>query len=221
MIFRGVIGMFVMLALQVGKAGILPGEAWTNNLAMMRVAPGAIGRSNAIPVILQSYRPDAVVGGIVFLPSVCDQFYLIERGKPLEIAGSNLWEVIAALTNQTSVRATFIEPFLIVHMARDQLTPRIKIAHRPSALQLQQTTRWPDLFLIDQHWERVQPELNRRWQRKVTPAKSSEDAWHFGRNNVVGAYLTDWQVLQALSLTSHTTVTINRKSLGFSPRQGL
>src|SRR6187402_870208 len=91
-------------------------QTWQSALARMPLPSPAplLNRDNAVCVLLESFRSNAIVKALAVLPGVSDDFYLVNRDKPkLDLRATNLLEAIIALTNATTVRATFRAPFLL------------------------------------------------------------------------------------------------------------
>jgi hypothetical protein len=71
---------------------------------------------------------------------------------------------------------------------------------------------------LDAHWERMQPALERALGRAVRPQGASTGAWHFNRHNLVGWNLTGWELLEAISLTGGTEITVQNRGIDFQIR---
>lgn len=180
----------------------------------------AVNRDNCLPLLLAAFQPDAVVKALVFLPAVSDDFYLIHRGQPpLNLHATNLLAAVAALTNSTGVRLTFKAPLLLVHMDRDYLEPAIIVRHQATVERLKAQSSLPRALVVDSHWQHVQPLLESNLRVKVVPSGASRDAWHFARHNLRGWNLSDWELLNALSLTGKTKITVRKNHLGFEVRE--
>ncbi len=193
-------------------------ESWQSALNKMPLAANSppLNRDNGMSLLLGAFRSNEVVKALIFLPGVSDDFFLINREKPkLNITASTLFQAITALTNATEVRATFRKPFLLLHTARDYLEPHSSIEHSRTAEKLQQQRHWPQLFLNDTHWERLQPALKKNLRIKVLPDAESADAWHFNRHSFAGWNLTDWELLTTLSLTGKTSFTVQKDRITF------
>jgi len=175
-----------------------------------------LNRDNSIPLMLRAFQSNSVVKALIFLPGVADDFYLVSRDQPkLNIRATNLLAAITALTNATAVRATFQSGFLLLHLERDNLQPKIKIENKPTAARLNTQSHLPRALWIDAHWEKVQPELSEALKLKILPAPKSRDAWHFARHNLAAWNLTDGELLAALSLAEKTTISIQKNKLVF------
>ena len=198
--------------------GVSADESWQTVLSKMPLPANSppLNRDNGMSLLLGAFQSNDVVKALIFLPGVSDDFFLINRDKPkLNIAASNLFQTITALTNATEVRATFRKPFLLLHTARDHLEPHSSIEHSKTAEKLQQQRHWPHLVLNDTHWERLQPALKKNLRIKVLPDAESADAWHFNRHSFAGWNLTDWELITALSLTGKTSFTVQKDRITF------
>jgi len=208
-----------LLALFLGWMACLPAMAAGPDLAealraMPLPAQTRINRDNAIDVILDTFQSNRVVKAILFLPGVADDFYLIDRdAPPLNLGATNLFEAITALTNATAVRAIFQEPFLLLHVSRDTLSPACVAEEARVAGILRKENHLPHACWKDAHWERIQPIMERQFGRPVRPAGPSADGWHFSRHNLAAWGLSDWEFLNALSLAGGTRVTVQKRGI--------
>ena len=211
---------FLIVCCWCGLAEKLPAGAWQDALRAMPLrAAATLNRDNFMPLLLRAFQSNEVVKGLIFLPAVSDDFYLINRDQAkLNITAGNLLEAITALTNATAVRATFRHPFLLLHQDRDELVPNVIRNHKPAASSLKQEHHLPYVLWVDAHWQRVQPYLRECLKMKVLPEAQSEDAWHFARHNIAGWNLADSQVLAALSLAGKTTVSVEKNRILFQLR---
>lgn len=196
-------------------------EGWQEALRNMPLgAQAPLNRDNCLPLLLRAFQSNGVVKALVILPAVSDDFYLISRSRPrLNLQADDLLTAITALTNATALRVTFIAPFLLLHLERDELAPGLIIKHKPTAQRLPQQRHLAHAAWSDAHWQQVQPALQEALRMKIQPAAASPDAWHFARFNVSGWNLADWDLLAALSLTSRTTISVQRNRLVFRIRE--
>lgn len=188
--------------------------------AMPLPAAATLNRSNAVDVLLGAFQSNGVIKAIVILPGVSDDFYLIHRDAPaLNLRATNLWEGIVALTNATAMRVTWREPFVLLHAgAREVLRASIRIEDMAMAGRLKLKNLPERVLHLDAHWETIQPALERALGRRVRPEGASTEAWHFNRHNLTGANLTGWELLEAVSLTGGTTVTVQKLGIHFQIR---
>ena len=186
----------------------------------MPLPPVALNRSNAVDVLLGSFQSNAVVKAVVVLPGVSDDFYLIHRdAPPLNLHAANLWEGIIAFTNATAMRVMWRKPFVLLHAgARDVLEPSIRIEDAAMVGRLKLQSLPGRVLHLDAHWEMVQPALERALGRTVRPQGASTDAWHFNRHNLAGWNLTGWELLEVISLTGGTKVTVQNRGIDFQIR---
>ena len=189
-------------------------------LRAMPVPPVALNRSNAVDVLLGSFQSNAVVKAVVVLPGVSDDFYLIHRDAPaLNLRATNLWAAIVALTNATPMRVTWRESFVLLHAgAREVLQASMRMDDTAMAGRLREQRLSGRMLHLDAHWEVVQPALERALGRTVRPQGASTDAWHFNRHNLAGWNLTGWELLEVISLTGGTKVTVQNRGIDFQIR---
>jgi hypothetical protein len=211
-----------LIRLTVFLAGIhrldAAGKAWPEALAGMPLASPAplLNRDNAICVMLEALRSNDVVKAIVVLPGVLNDFYLINRDQPkLNLRATNLWDAVKVLTNATTVRATYRDPFLLLHLDRDRLESRFLVRDQTTADELKARHDVPRVLYCDAHWERLQPELQQRLPCRLRPEAPSPEAWHFERLNLAGWGLSDWELLSALSLGADITFVVQKRAILF------
>lgn len=206
--------LFLCTVLPALAAPSAPG--WTDALRAMPLPAGAppLNRDNAVAVLLQAFRSNATIKAMVVLPGVSDDFYLIHRdAPPLNLRATTLGDALAALTNATPVRLTWREPFLFVHVEGDRLEPAVQATDDETARRLRQEVALSGGTFVDRHWEKLQPQLTAGLRVPVQPAPASEDAWHFERHNFAAWNLTGWELLQVLSLTGNTRVTVQKQAV--------
>lgn len=195
-------------------------EPWVAALRAMPVPPVALNRSNAVDLLLGAFQSNAVVKAVVVLPGVSDDFYLIHReAAALNLRVTNLWAAIVALTNATPVRVTWREPYVLLHAgAREVLQASIRMDDAVLAGRLKRQSLPGRVLHLDAHWETVQPALERALVCRVRPDGASTDAWHFNRHNLAGWNLTGWELLEVISLTGGTKVTVLNRGINFQIR---
>jgi hypothetical protein len=124
-------------------------------------------------------------------------------------------DAVKALTNSTTVRATYRDPFLLLHLDRDRLESRFLVRDKSTAAELRIRHDVPRALYCDAPWERLQPELQRRMPCRLGPEARSPDAWHFERSNLAGWGLSDWELLTALSLGANITFIVQKQAILF------
>lgn len=214
------IGVAFLLGLLPAPAPAAPSAEvnWPDAFAAMPLPSPAprLNRDNAICVILEAFRSNALVKAIVVLPGVSDDFYLVNRDQPpLNLAATNLWQAVHALTNSTAVRATLRPPFLLLHLPNEHTQPAVIAGEDTLARKLKNPARLHRLACCDAHWETLQPELQKRLRTRLRPEARSEAAWHFERHNVSGWGLTGWELLLATAWAGGTEAVIADSHVSF------
>jgi hypothetical protein len=215
--------LVVPLCLMIAGLAKAAERSWQDEVAQMPLPSPAplLNRDNSVCVLMDSFRSNATVKALVVLPGVADDYYLVNRDQPkLNLGATNLLEAIAALTNSTALRASFRPPFLLLHMDTDRLEPASRVEDSGRAERLKIERHIPTLKYCDAHWDRLQPALRKALDCPVTPPARSKDAWHFDRHNLAGWGLTDWEVLEAVSLSAKTRFTVRRQGVVFDPGAG-
>ena len=198
----------------------LPLMAQTNWPALLEQMPlpadvPLLNRDNCVEVMLRAFRSNDTVKALIFMPSVADDFYLINRGRKLDLRAGNLRAAVNALTNATAIRVTFKAPFLLLHTERDPLDFVLQVKHRGTAQRLKQQRHIPHALFSDQHWERLQPVLKQILDLDVRPAADATAAWHFARPSFAAWHLTDWEVVAATALAGRVWASIENMRVVF------
>lgn len=193
-------------------------QIWQDALVRMPLPSSAqlLNRDNTVCVLLESFRSNSVIKALVVLPGVSDDFYLVNRDKPrLNLRATNLLEAIIAVTNATTVRATFRPPFLLLHVDTDRLEPLSQIEDSKHADRLKANRHLAKASYCDGHWDRLQPALQKAFDRTIRPQARSQDAWHFDRHNFAGWGLTDWEWLEVVALSGKTRFIVQKQGVTF------
>jgi hypothetical protein len=203
------------------QVGALAAEPWQQALGEMPLPAGLreLNRTNCVRVVLQGLRSNNVVKGIVFMPGATDEFYMFRRARA-QLAGGpqTLLDGVAALTNQTLIRATFRAPLLLLHTDEDPLEPIIQVEHEASATRLRAMPFQPYALYDDRDWDVLQPILQKTLKAEVRPWRHTYDSWHFYRHSFAGWNLSGWEALEAVALAGKTRITVRRKKgISFRP----
>ncbi|MCI0744733.1 MAG: hypothetical protein L0Y58_04930 [Verrucomicrobia subdivision 3 bacterium] len=192
-------------------------ESWTNALGRLPLPENTVlSRDNFIPAVLTAFQSNATVGGIVFLPAVSDDFYLVNRDKTkLNLRAPDIACAITGLTHATEVRATFSQGILFLHLARETVEPRVVIKHETTAAALTNAIGHGRVLWVDRHWKTVQPEIKALLNCEVLPKAASESAWHFARVNLAVCGVSQRQLLEAIVLSTGSQLTIERHRARF------
>jgi hypothetical protein len=126
-----------------------------------------------------------------------------------------LLDAIAALTNQTFIRATYHPPFLILHTAEDPIEPMGKIEDQKTADRIR-AQRF-DHFEIynDRRWDNLQPMLQFKLNTRILPGTRTHDTAHFFRHTFCHWELNGWQMVEAVALANKTKFTVKKKLIVF------
>lgn len=212
-LWLGALGLWLLLA-----GAQLRAQSWTEALACMPINPSVhyLDRTNCVEVMLDAFRSNGVVKGLIFMPGATDEFYMFRRAHA-SLTGEklNLAEAIIALTKESRIQATFNPPFLLLHTDEDSLEPDVTVRDERTETRLK-TSRGPShVFCNDRDWDYLQPIL--RWSLKVDirPWHKSPDSWHFYRHSFAAWDLTGWEALEAAALAGKSRFTVERKSVVF------
>jgi len=193
-------------------------EGWETALAQMPLGTKLreLNCSNCVDVMLRAFQSNGTVKALIFMPGATDEFYMFRRAKAeLTNRSPSLFDAVAALTNQTLIRATFYSPLLLLHTDEDPLEPLIQLEHAPTADKLQRTPFVPHVVWDDRDWDFVQPMLKKALRMDIRPWRHSYDSWHFYRHSFAAWGLSRWEALQAVGLAGKTSVIIQRRRIIF------
>lgn len=173
-------------------------------------------KTNAVSVMLQSFQENSAAKALIFMPGATDEFYFFNRGNAkLTNSSPTLLDAIAALTNQTLIRADFRPPFILLHSAEDSLEPICKIEDEPTAERIRKKQFVKHVIYEDRDWDSILPSLSFRIDTKILPGKKSHDSSHFYRNSFAAHNLNGWEILEACAFAGKTQFTIQRKKVSF------
>lgn len=193
-------------------------ESWPDALARMPLASpvAQLNRSNCVPLMLRSFQSNGIVRALIFMPGATDEFYLFRRAKArLTNSAPSLLDALAALTNQTNIRATFAPPFLLLHTDEDPLEPDVRVEDEATAQRAKERRFLPHVVYDDRDWDVLQPQLKSCLKLDLRPWRHSTDSWHFYRHSFAGWNLSGWEALQASALAGKSRFTVRRKQVVF------
>lgn len=194
-------------------------DDWRMPLAAMPLPEtvSELNRTNCVDLLLRSFQSNDVVRALVFMPGATDEFYMFRRARAtLTNAAPSLLDAIAALTNQTYIRATFRPPLLLLHTDEDPLEPLFKIEDEATAEKIRQRKFLPHALFNDRDWDFVMPILEKRLKTDFYPWPERRESWHFYRHSLAAWNLDGWETLEAVSLAGKETVTIQKKRVTFA-----
>jgi hypothetical protein len=193
---------------------------WLEALAQMPLEPGVseLTRSNCVAVLLRAFRSNDLVKALVFMPGATDEFYMFRRARAvITNSAPTLADAVHALTNQTSIRATFRPPLLLLHADEDWLEPIVRIQHQPTFDSLGRTHAPAHLLLNDRDWDFLQPILKHSLKLDLRPWRYSPASWHFYRHSFAGWNLNGQEALAAAALAGKTGFVVRRREVVFAP----
>jgi len=206
------------VALCLFPLGCYTAEPWQAALARMPLNTNVtqLNRTNCVGVMLRAFQSNDVVKALVFMPGATDEFYFFRRARA-DVAKhpASLLDAVAALTNQTVIRATFRPPMLLLHTSEDLLDPVIRVEHQPTADKLKQRKFVAHGVYDDRDWDAMWPVLKKTLRADFRPWPRLTDSWHFYRHSFAAWNLTGWEALEAITSAGQTTATIRRKRVVF------
>ncbi len=193
-------------------------EPWQNALAQMPLYSSAteLNRTNCVEILLAAFQSNDVVKALVFMPGATDEFYLFRRARAgLTNTCPTVFDAIAALTNQTFIRATFRSPLLLLHTDEDALVPDNTIQAVDAAERLQRLVRVIHLSCNDRDWDFLQPVLKRSLKLALRPWRYSRDSWHFYRHSFAAWNVDGLEALEIAAMAGKSKFTLRRREAVF------
>jgi hypothetical protein len=209
---------WVLFLFFLGQSSLLAIEPWQVAVAKMplRTNVTELTKTNCVSLMLNAFQQDDVVKGLVFMPGSTDELYFFNRVyAQIDKPSPTLLDAIAALTNQTTLYATFRPPFLLIHSAEDPLQPAYKIQDQATAERIRKKKFLKHALFFDRDWDSLLPDFTFHTATKCYPEALSHESWHFYRHSFAGWNLTAWEALEAASLAGKTIFTIEKRKIVF------
>jgi hypothetical protein len=213
---------FAFLICALGAAANLFAGDWQDALGRMPLAAPAteLNRSNCVSLCLNSFQSNDVVKALIFTPGATDEIYFFRRvHAQLTNADPSLLDAIAALTNQTYIRADFRPPLLILHTTEDSLDVIATEKSKSTAEKLRQRIVSEKILLNDADWDGVHEAVGKHVSVGLRPREGSPDSWHFYRHSFVASGVSEWEMLETLALAGKTTFSVHWLTADFEPDQ--
>ena len=204
--------LIVWVWLTTASVTALAEETWQSALSRMPLATSVteLNRTNCTLLMLNAFQSNAVVKALIFLPGATDELDLFHRvHAKLTNASPSLLDAVAALTNQTYIRATFQPPLLLLHTTEDSLDVIAIVKNQATAAKLRQKIIPERVVLNDAGWDEVRMVLNRELSVGLRPFSNAPDSWHFYRHNFAACGVTDWEMLKTIALAGKTKFTVH------------
>jgi hypothetical protein len=192
---------------------------WQDELAKMPLTEkvGELNRHNCARVMLGSFRRNPAVQALIFMPGATDEFYFFRRARAKLTNGApTMGDAVAALTNQTYIRATFNPPFLLLRTDEDPVEPIIVVQDQRTADRLRRKHFEKHGVFNDRDWDYLQPILSFDLDTKMFPGLNSHESHHFFRHSFAEFGLNGWDSLRAVALAGKTGFTVRRKNVVFT-----
>jgi hypothetical protein len=210
---------YLLFAIWCSTALSVRGESsWQEEFAKMPLAytVSELAEKNCADVMLPSLHWNPTVKALVFMPGATDEFYFFHRAKAvLTNSQPTLLDAVAALTNQTFIRATFRSPFLILHTAEDPIEPMGKIEDPKTADRIRAAQFKHFAIYNDRRWDQMQPILQFTLDVRILPGLKTHDTAHFFRHTFCAWELNGMQMLEAMAMAGKTQFTIKKKLVTF------
>ena len=209
----------LLLPALAGAPAALPAQTtWQEQFAQMPLTNRVteLTRSNCVAVMLGSFRRNPAVKGLVFMPGATDEFYFFRRARAqLANRAPTLLDAVAALTNQTYIRATVRAPFLLLHTAEDPLEPIEVVLDQKAADSVRRHKFAGAALYNDRDWDYVGHLLGFYLNTTMIPKRGSPKSNHFFRNSFAAFDLDGWEALEASALAGKTKFTVKKGQIVF------
>ncbi|MEO7298879.1 MAG: hypothetical protein ABI042_09920 [Verrucomicrobiota bacterium] len=208
----------LVLCLLLAARSPLIAMPWQDALSKMPLCQPVshLTKTNAVEVMLKSFRENSAAKALIFMPGATDEFYFFNRGNAtLTNAAPSLWNAIAALTNQTLIHVTFRAPFILLHSSEDSLEPICAIEDDATARRIRSKLYAPHVIYDDRDWDSILRTLTFRLDTKFLPGNKSHASAHFYRHSFAAHNLNGWEILEALALAGKTQFTVQKKKVLF------
>ena len=193
-------------------------EPWHSALASMPLRTNVVEltKTNCVPLLLNSFQENPTARALIFMPGATDELYFFNRGDAIITNDSpSIWDALVALTNQTFIRVTFQEPFVLLHSAEDPLQPSYTIRDQATVDRVTKKKFIKHVVYNDRDWDYLVPIFSFQIDTKMLPEKESHGSWHFYRHSFAAWNLNGWEALQALSLAGKTVFTVQKRKIIF------
>jgi hypothetical protein len=208
----------VLLALLAAPLSLSAQTNWQEALAKMplRQPVTELNRSNAVPVMLAAFQRNPAVKALIFMPGATDEFYFFRRARArLTNSAPTLLDAVAALTNQTHIRATPRPPFLLLHTAEDPLEPIAVVEDQKTADSIRGHKYDQAAVYDDLDWDHLHHLLGFYLNTNLLPKPMSHDSFHFFRHSFAEFDLNGWEALEAAALAGKTKFTVKKNKIVF------
>jgi len=170
----------------------------------------ALSRMNCVALMLNAFQSNAIVKALVFMPGATDELYFYRRvHAKVTNANPSLLDTVAALTNQTYIRATFRPPLLLLHTSEDNLDVIAVEKNKSATAKLKRKTISSRIVLEDADWDGVRAAVSKKLSVGLRPFSDAPDSWHFYRHNFAACGVTQWEMLETIALADKTKFTVH------------
>ena len=178
-----------------------------------------LDKSNAGPLLIESFRSNAVVKALVLMPGCTDEIYFFEKAvAELKKPSPTLLDAVVALTNQTAIKLTFQPPFLLLYTAEDRLEGQRTVLDAEAMQKIRKASFIPHLVSFDKDWNYLLPLLEKSLKSNFFPQRNTTDSWHFYRHTFAAHGLNGEEALQAIALAGMTVYTVEGRTLFGRPK---
>ena len=175
-----------------------------------------LNRTNCVRLMLKSFQASDAVKALVFMPGATDEFYMFRRARARLNGGSpTLLDAVAALTNQTYIRASYQKPLLLLHTDEDPMQPSIRFEGAGLEEKLAAEQFGSPACFDDRDWNYLQPLIKKSLHSSVLPLTQSFSSWHFYRHSFAGFNLNGVEAIRCITMAGKSKVVI-RKAPAFS-----
>jgi len=193
-------------------------SAWPDALRTMPLGKHGLvlNRTNCAEVLLTGFKSNSTVKALIFMPGATDELYFFRRvNVTVTNANPTLLDAVTAITNQSPLRVTERDGFLLLFSCEDVLDLDIKIQHARTAEKLRTGKPLPPLLMLDRDWTQFLEATQKRVGSRLWPYRGTRESWHFYRHTFAGWGLTPWETLQAAAYSGKTRFVVIRGRVDF------
>ena len=191
---------------------------WSEDLAAMPLPVNTriLDETNCVPLMLQAFHSSATVKALIFMPGATDELYFFQRVRA-QLSGGRptLAGAVAALTNQTHIRAAWRSPLLLLYNEEDQLEPDAALRDEPMADRIRSKRLTETLRFDDSDWAALQPMLARTLAVEIAPAPNAHESFHFFRHSFAAGNINGLELLRAVALAGKTRFRVEASRVVF------
>jgi len=201
----------------------LHAEDWLETLAKTPFPTNSFRayQTEPIDLILKSFKPTETMRGVILMPGAADQIYFFDWGQVTLPQNPNLLDAIRGFTNQAKLGFTFVAPFVLLHVQRDDLHDPLVAGEGGLLGPLEQKKIPGRSYYLDRPYDRFVPALRKLTAHKIFPTETEKGSWHYYRLAFVGHDLTVAEYVRAIAYGSCTLAVVEKNRILFEGAEAM